>query len=373
LDEVAVIGGGFVGSFISWLLARKGVNVTLFEEHSEFGYPPHCTGLVSISGLKRLGIYDLLRREGIILNKDVRSAIFMTHSGKKFPVRLSEPIAVVLDRPNLDRATAEKAIDSGAKANLLTKVTNISLDGEVIAISRNKGTLKRKFRVIVDAEGSSRTLIRELPGVNIEGLLPAFQLDIKGLSNSDLLDTSRVILYFNLPDFFSWIVPVDDSGEKWRIGLASRKYSSKLSRIARSITHLFFRDTRILNMFGGLVVSNGPLKRFVWGKITAVGDAAGQVKPTTGGGVIFGGFSAIILSKIIQMHLNYDLPLRYYELTWRKLFRTNFQAMSLIRNTYNTLTHAGIDVLARFIPRNILNNFKTDFDFQLEGILRKLR
>ena len=126
-------------------------------------------------------------------------------------------------------------------------------------------------------------------------------------------------------------------------------------------------------MFGGLVVSNGPLKRFVWGKITAVGDAAGQVKPTTGGGVIFGGFSAIILSKIVQMHLNYGLPLRYYELVWRKLFRTNFQAMSLIRSTYNTLTHAGIDVLAKFIPRNILNNFKTDFDFQLEGILRKLR
>lgn len=373
MDEVAVIGGGFVGSFISWLLAEKGINVTLFEEHSQFGYPPHCTGLVSISGLERLGIYDILKRKKIILNEDIRSAIFMTHSGKKFLIKLNEPVAVVLDRPYLDRTIAEKAINSGVKVNLLTRVTNISLDGEITAVSKNTGIFKKRFKVIVDAEGAGRRLIRKFPEVNMKGLLPAFQQDVKGVSYSNLLDTSRVILYFNLPDFFSWIVPIDDSGEKWRIGLATKKHSSKLAQIAKLITRLFLKNTKILNTFGGLVVSKGPLKKFVWGKIAAIGDAAGQVKPTTGGGVIFGGFSAVILSKIIQMHLDYGLSLTYYDLIWRKFFGTNFRAMIFIRDMYNILTHSGIDIVARFVPHNVLNNFKTDFDFQLEGILRKLR
>ncbi len=371
LREVAVIGGGFVGSFTSWQLARKGINVTLFEEHDEIGYPPHCTGLVSISGLQRLGIYDLLKRQGAILNK-IRSATFMTSSGRRFIAELPEPIAVIVDRPALDRIIASKAIDNGVEVNLRTRVTHVSPSGELRALSGDNGLVKRRYKVIVDAEGPARLLIRGLPGVNMKGLLPAFQQDIRGESNR-FLDTSSVLVYFNLPDFFSWIVPIDNSGRKWRIGLASRQYSSKLLAVAKSLTRTFFKNISTIRRFGGIVVSGGPIKKFVWGKIAAVGDAAGQVKPTTGGGVTFGGLSALILSRVIQLHLDFEAPLQYYESIWRKLFRTNFQAMLLIRRIYNMLTHAGIDALARFIPRNILNNFKTDFDFQLEGILSKLR
>ncbi len=373
LHEVAVVGGGFIGSFTSWLLARKGIQVTLFEEHDKFGYPPHCTGLISISGLQRIGLYDLFRKEGIILNPGISSALFVTYRGKIFPVNLDEPIAVVLDREASERLIAEKAIDGGVQAHISTIVREISVNGDLIAIKRNSGKFRKRFSVIVDAEGAGRKLIRYLPGVDLRGLLPAFQMDVRARDRSGLLNSSTVLLYFNVPDFFSWIVPLDESCEIWRVGSASMSYSGLLRNIASSLARKFLKDIREIRRFGGLVVSNGPLKRFVWGKIVAVGDAAGQVKPTTGGGVIFGSLSAIVLSKIIESYLNKGTPLKTYQVAWKKFFGSNFQAMYLIRKTYNALTHVGIDTLARFIPSNILNNFKTDFDFQLEGVLSRLR
>jgi flavin-dependent dehydrogenase len=55
--EVAVVGGGPAGLIAARELASKGVQVKVFEEHSKIGIPNHCAGVLSIEGLKRIGIF----------------------------------------------------------------------------------------------------------------------------------------------------------------------------------------------------------------------------------------------------------------------------------------------------------------------------
>lgn len=61
-SDAIVVGGGPCGSFAAFNLAKLGAKVSVFEEHHEIGAPSHCTGLVSISGLKHLGLDPLPSR-----------------------------------------------------------------------------------------------------------------------------------------------------------------------------------------------------------------------------------------------------------------------------------------------------------------------
>ena len=44
VSDVVVVGGGPVGSFAAWKLAKLGAEVTVFEEHEAIGKPSHCAG-----------------------------------------------------------------------------------------------------------------------------------------------------------------------------------------------------------------------------------------------------------------------------------------------------------------------------------------
>ena len=54
--DAIVIGAGPAGLLAANEIAKRGFTVQVFEEHEEVGKPDHCAGLLSTSGLKRLGI-----------------------------------------------------------------------------------------------------------------------------------------------------------------------------------------------------------------------------------------------------------------------------------------------------------------------------
>lgn len=370
LKEVAIVGCGFVGAYTAFNLSRKNIGVTVYEEHSHIGYPPHCAGLVSITGLKRLGLLEKLKQENIILNY-INSATFHTVSGKKFTVQMEKPVAVVLDREKLDLLASALAMDRGATVFLSTKVLKITPNG-VLFFRKNGIKKSKKYEIIIDAEGGGRHLIKDFRGVNLKDRLPAYQIDVK-ISKSPLnMSPNRVEVFLNTPDFFSWAIPLDTSGLFWRFGIASRKYSLKIREILEALARRYMGTYRILRKFGGLVMAGGPIKKFHWGKIAVVGDAAGQTKPTTGGGVVLGGLSSLLLSCIVRGVLEEKLDLFLYDKLWWKLFGSNMKAMLYVRKLYNHLTHAGIDIIAKITPRLLIERIRGDFDFQLDAIIKLL-
>ncbi len=357
LGKVAVVGAGFVGSFISYLLAKKHIDVTIYEENKSIGIPEHCAGLVSQKGLERLGILRLVKNEGLIIN-NIKCAV--VYAGKtKRKICLKKQKIGVLDRPRLDALIAQKATDYGADIKLSNRVKEIRTNG-ILKTEKHE----QKYDIIIDAEGTKRLLLREIIGKNFLFSLPAAQMDIKIQKE---VDPESVEVHFRIPDFFLWVIPLGNS--MVRIGFASRKIHNHILFLSKFARHRF-GAYKIIKRFGGMVHIDGPYKKFVFGKIVGVGDVVGQTKPTTGGGVIIGGLSACILAETIKKHIEIGTPLSLYEKIWSKIFAPEIKFMKTIKNIAFSLDARVIPKIPlSMLPKKI--TIETDFDFQSK-ILTKI-
>ncbi|RLI28052.1 hypothetical protein DRO50_03625, partial [Candidatus Bathyarchaeota archaeon] len=95
MPEVIVVGGGVCGLFCSLVLAKLGVDVTVFEEHERIGVPSHCAGHLSIRSLEKLGVYPLPRK---IVENEYRGAAFYSSTGRSFEVEFSSPVTCAVNR-----------------------------------------------------------------------------------------------------------------------------------------------------------------------------------------------------------------------------------------------------------------------------------
>ncbi|MGQ4892574.1 MAG: FAD-dependent monooxygenase [Candidatus Njordarchaeia archaeon] len=364
--EILVAGGGTIGSFFALSMAKRGFQVSVYEDNRELGLPQHCSGLISIRGLERIGVWNWVVNNGLVLNY-VKNARFYGVSGNYREISLPSPIAVVIDRVSYDKMLGDKAQDRGAEYHFAKRVKKLSLDG-VAKIGDNGGSSEVKAQVLVDAEGAGRKLIKDLPGVNRKGLLPSIQMDIE--AKRDIVPLDTVELHFNVDDFFSWIIPLSEIKPVYRVGFSSTSLQGNRLAFLKHFARTRLGQYKILRKFGGLVVSYGPLKRFVWGPIIAIGDAAGHVKPTTGGGVVLGSIGAHIAAEAVARHLNLSEPLNSYQKRYMELLGQQFRFMLFVRRVLNFLNRGGVDAMLRLFPQIVFSNIRGDMDFQLEAILK---
>lgn len=365
--DVIVVGAGFVGNYAAKHLADWGLDTLVLEEHKKIGVPRHCAGLISVSGLEKLHLKEDLQKRGAVQN-EIRNAILTGIDGNiKRKLTRDKSVAYVIDRVKLDRLVYHQAKKKGAIYNLGSHVYKLERNAKA-HVQLDSG-IKRTItaEVIVDAEGARRALIQSLPRVDLTHRLPALQVDVT--TREQILQEDTVELIFNLPDFFSWIIPL---GEKiYRFGLASWEWQSKLRSVLLRLVKKRTKSYEKVREFGGLVLTAGPMKRIVWGNIIALGDAAGWPKPTTGGGVVFGGLTARMLSKKINEVIQRGRSLRNVKKIKRS-FEKDFKLMRLVREALNFLGPLGIQVILKTIPQQIFTELEGDYDFQSETILKLL-
>ncbi len=261
--KISVIGAGPVGS-ITALKGFENHDITLHEEHKT--QPIQCAGLISKSGLGRLGVP--LKKS--IIKNEIQGAVIVSPAGNSFRIDGKGAKAYVIDRREFDHYLLDTAID--CNVNFINKRVKSLGDIKADRIVLATGTdyyLHRKLNLDIP----KRFLIGAQYEMNLE------------------CDNNFVELHFNTPDFFSWIIPV---GDYVRIGsCASRNpvphlenFLKKLKKDGR------IKNPKILNRNFGVIPIYDPNLRTDYGKIITVGDAAGQVKASTGGGIIMGGISA---------------------------------------------------------------------------------
>ncbi len=68
------------------------------------------------------------------------------------------------------------------------------------------------------------------------------------------------------------------------------------------------------------VIPLGPRPHIQKDRVWLVGDAAGQVKATTGGGIVFGGNAALLAGDLASAFVKTNSQLPNYEAAWRKKF-----------------------------------------------------
>lgn len=356
--EVAVIGGGAVGLIASRESAKLGLEVEVFEEDSTVGRPESCAGLYSLQGLGRVGI----KISGEYLQNVVKGAIIYSPSGKSLEIGRDVPVAAVLSRERLDRSLAQEAIEHGVKINVNSKVSSVEKTGREVRL-RNDEIVSASM--LIDAEGHEGIIARSLyPSYSATGWIPIMQMLVTGHG----YESNYVYIWFKkyLRDFFGYLVPIDEKLGK--IGIASyRDTSLKAKKFLEEVAP----NARIIGYSTSRIYEGLPVEVGLEGNAVLVGNVAGQVKSTTGGGVIVGGICAHYAAQhsCNLLRKNRDGTYRrkvepiYRELRW--IYR--------IKNWLKSLSDKEIDTFFRHVQESGFDRKVSgigDMDFQASSILK---
>jgi len=381
--DVIVVGGGPIGSFAALKLAKLGAKVTVFEEHDSVGSPSHCAGHLSIRSLGNLGLYPL---PGEIVENTFSQANFYSPSGFKFSVHFAKPVTCSVNREAFDRHIADKAEAAGALYCLNSRVHSLLIeDGAVKGVTVKQEDKAKRFtaKIVVDAEGISYRLLRQtgLGGINGERLVYAVEAEIENVKDVEL-DAVEVFLgKAYAPGFYAWIMPRLDGTAK--VGLATKTGNPKESLQRFMLTHPVaskqLRKAKITSMTFHPITLGGPISKSYTSGFLAVGDVASQVKPTTGGGVVFGLTCARIAAEVVNEALRRNDVSSNFLVLYQKrcadVLGFDFSVMLRIRRFLDTLSDEKLEEVLRFCARIGLNktlgNFE-EIDFQGQLLLKIL-
>ncbi|MBU1197406.1 NAD(P)/FAD-dependent oxidoreductase [Candidatus Micrarchaeota archaeon] len=313
--NVVVIGASAVGSLSAKYVSDKGLDVTLLEEDAKAGKFNRCGGIFSKEGMDQTGVP--YRR--ILLN-EVKGARILSRK-KEMRIKSSSVKGVVLDRQQFDELCADQAVSSGAHLLLNHRVTDYSSNGSMKALTTH-GTFSSKVMIAADGVGSLAAKKWQLPPFKTSDLVLSYQAEFENANVPDremvdvLLDTDAY------KHFFAWTIPVNE--ERIRVGVATtdmaqihkaRKAVFSHPAIADQIEGA--RKTFDFHYTIPLRYRKQTQKRFGKAYGLLVGDAAGQVKATTGGGVIFGSKCARALAEEATAFLSNEKETLEYESCWR--------------------------------------------------------
>jgi geranylgeranyl reductase family protein len=289
---IAIIGGGPVGCFLAGLLAEKGLDVSIYEEHGVIGQPVQCTGIVT-GKIKE--IIEL--KNEFIVNK--LSKVKVNSLNNSVDLELSEEI--VLDRASFDQYMAKKALDDGAKIALNHKFLGIE-DNNLLFSNEDNNIIKIKAEKIIGADGPLSEVAK---ACNIFGKRE-FYTGIQARVNGKFDDKCYETHFGSICNgFFGWVVP--ESNEIARVGVASRnnpkQYFDKFLRLNKT------KNKDIIDKQGGLIPVYNKSVCIQNKDVFLVGDAACQVKATTGGGLVPGLRAAKILADCIINNKDYEKEL----------------------------------------------------------------
>jgi len=370
VSDVIVIGGGPCGSFTALNLARKGVSVTVFEEHRQIGVPNHCPGHVSINGLRRLRLHPLPKR---VVQNVFRGANFYGPVVNKFSVRFKQPVTCVVDRVFLERHLAEMAEKAGAEYSLESRVESlVTEDGYVRGVvAKHGGETERKFSagIVVDAEGISSRILRQtsLRELNRSMLVNAVEAEVEGVKDTEP-DVVEVFLGSHYaPGFYAWLIPERDDTAKVGLGTNIGNPRVFLQRLMSKhpAASKKLRTAKISKIAFHPITLGGPIPAPYSSGFLAVGDAASQVKPTTGGGVVLGSMCAKMAAETAYDALQKgDFSsefLSVYQRRYRELLSFDMRTMLRIRKMLNAMSDSEIDKTFGFFE-------KIGLDKSLQGV-----
>jgi digeranylgeranylglycerophospholipid reductase len=353
--DVIVAGGSVAGLFCAREVAKRGHSVLVVEEDFEVGTPEHCGGLVSASGLGDLGIIPSSKT----LDNRIQSAHLSSPSGTKLVIDAKRQNVLVINRREFDKQIALQAQRNGADIRVKTSLKELK-DGRAITTAGDFD-----YKVFVDARGASSLIQRDR-----EGVLQSAQYEVY----ADWIEKGKVEVNFDAiryPGFFSWIIPEADGIGK--VGVAGKAINA--GAVINEFLERKGRHSTIRKVFAPIWIK-GPIERFVNGRTVIVGDAAGQSKPTTAGGIYSCGIGGIFAGQAISKFLESENPLELeeYQKRWQQKFGGEFEKQLFARKMLERIDNGTIDKLFSAVTENMLNDISSndDFDFHTSAIVKML-
>jgi geranylgeranyl reductase family protein len=353
--DVIIAGGSVAGLICAREIASKGYSVIVIEEDYEIGTPEHCGGLVSTAGLEELGIVPFRKT----FDHLIESAEIHAPNGNSFFINSEKQKVAEISRRELDKQIAHQAQKNGATIKVRTSFQELTDKG----VRTSEGEIE--CEIFVDARGVSSLIHKDRTGI-----LSSAQYEIY----ADWIKKGNVQVFFDqekYPGFFAWVIPSDEG--KGKIGVAGKGINA-----AETIEKFLqtMGDYSTIRKIYAPIWIKGPIEKFVDGKTVIVGDAAGQAKPTTAGGIYSSGIGGLYAGQAISKFLKSKdkSDLEEYQKRWTKKFGSEFEKQLFARKILERLDNNTINKLFESVTPEITKEIseKEDFDFHTGSIVKLL-
>jgi len=353
--DVVIAGGSVAGLICAREIASNNHSVLVIEEDYEIGTPEHCGGLVSTAGLEELGIVPFRKT----FDHLIESAEIYAPNGNSFSINSKKQRVAEISRRELDKQIAHQAQKNGAIIKVRTSFQELTDKG----VRTSEGEIE--CQIFVDARGVSSLIHKDRTGI-----LSSAQYEIY----ADWIKKGKVQVFFDqekYPGFFAWIIPSDQG--KGKIGVAG-KGINVVEAIEKFLDTMGNYST-IRKIYAPIWIK-GPIDKFIDGKIVIVGDAAGQAKPTTAGGIYSSGMGGLYAGQAISKFLESKdmLDLEEYQKRWTEKFGKEFEKQLFARKILERLDNNTINKLFESVTPEITKEIseKDDFDFHTGSIIKLL-
>ena len=354
---MAIVGGGPAGCLVGKLLSIAGFSVLILEEHGEVGHPVRCAGLVSPRVLQISGVS---RR--VILNY-ITDAFVYSPGGTCIRIGNKLTRAVSIDRAKFDNYIMNQAISAGAECWLSRRVVAIHKRKVVVKTGEEIG-----FQYLVGADGPMSLVARTCGFPRPSEFVFGVTADIPYHH-----DPCTVDIFFGrnvAPGFFSWVIPC---GNMIRVGLGVSKGYKPMDYFRFFLKKLGITGKPFFHM--GLIPL-GPARILHRDNIVLVGDAAGQVKPSSGGGLYPGLVSAHYCSKALIGALENRFSLSQYQKEWINHIGKEIKRGLLWRRFFLGMNDKKLEQLFQILSHQIILaviNEYGDIDYPSQTVLKVLK
>ena len=373
MHNTIIVGAGPVGSYLAAKLAQLGYKVLVLDKKMAAGQDICCTGIIGKECLNLLAI------DNNLIIRQANSARFFAPSGKPLRLWREDEVAYIIDRPALDQVLATRAQATGAYYLFNAQVIDIQVGADCLRVEADYCGQNKSFKAetAVIATGFGSPLPRKVDLGKINDFIVGAQAEV------NINGVDEVEVYFDqtlAPGGFAWLVPKRDS--KGLAGLMTHQQPEY--HLNKLLSNLKAQDkiasTEVVPRYGAIPLR--PLPRTYADRILVVGEAAGQVKPSTGGGIYYGLLCADIAADSLHQAFlvnNFSKSrLASYQKQWRARLDKELQIDYWAHRLYGRLSNQQIERLHNFVDNNGIPQLITElesfsFDWHGELILKTLK
>ena len=374
MQDVIVIGAGPAGNIAALRLSGLGHSVTVLDWRRNVG-DKLCTGIIGVECAQRFP------PDADHVYMETGAATVVSPAGQRYRIGGAETRAFIIDRVAYVDSLARRAMAEGAQYLLGSRVVDVQVSQRCVTVltSGDEGRDRLEARVVILASGFGSPLLGMVGLRN--GRTPDYMVGCQAEVEVDDLEDTEVYLGEQLAaGSFGWLVPCSDS--RALMGLVSRRRENGHMGWFLSSLQGSGKVKNIIKEPQQWGIPLKPLPKTYGDRVLVVGDAAGMVKPTTGGGIYYallsGEIAAGTASEALLAEDFAGHRLKRYEKAWKAVFGKELKVGYYTRMLFEAMGDRQVESLlqkfaSREVQSDLISSKEFSFDWHSRTILKGVR